>query len=244
MSFAPIPGKAKLYLRGWHRNWKPPLLGIRLVGGRARSVSATAKIKKQAVTAAKVKNGTLTGTQINPSTPRTVAFRPDPDLYFAGMAEVASEATHGQHDRHGADSAPTVVVERFLDHLRTVTDNDAAAGLLAVDVAFENSWLPTLHGRERVRRLFQALVRMGTGLEIYVHAISADGSSVLTERTDVLKWGPLRVQFWICGRFDVRDGQISVWREYYDPLTILAATVRGLIGTVVPAARAKAPPAV
>jgi limonene-1,2-epoxide hydrolase len=156
------------------------------------------------------------------------------------MAEVASEATQG-HDRHVADSAPTVVVERFLDHLRTVTDSDAAVELLAVDVVFENSWLPTLHGRERVRRLFKALVRIGTGLEIHVHAISADGSSVLTERTDVLKWGPLRVQFWICGRFDVHDGQIVGWREYYDPLAILAATMRGLLGVVVPAARAKPP---
>jgi hypothetical protein len=35
-----------------------------------------------------------------------------------------------------------------------------------------------------------------------------------------------------------------LWREYYDPLTILAAIVRGLLGTVVPAARAKPPSAV
>jgi limonene-1,2-epoxide hydrolase len=140
-----------------------------------------------------------------------------------------------------ANSTPTVVVERFLDHLRTVTDSDAAAELLAVDVEYENSWLPTLRGRERVRRLFQVLDRIGTGVEMHVHAISANGSSVLTERTDVLKWGPLRVQFWICGRFDVHDGQIVVWREYYDPLAILAATLRGLLGTVVPAARAKPP---
>ena len=140
-----------------------------------------------------------------------------------------------------ADTAPTVVVERFLDHLRTVTDNDAAVGLLAVDVAYENSWVPTVRGRERVRRLFQGLLRIGTKVEMHVHAISAEGPTVLTERTDALQWGRLRIQFWICGRFDVRDGQIVVWREYYDPLAILAATLRGLLGTVVPAARAKPP---
>jgi limonene-1,2-epoxide hydrolase len=159
------------------------------------------------------------------------------------MAKVTGEATQGQHDRHMADSAPTVVVERFVD-LLCATDIDGAVGLLALDVEFENSWLPSLRGRERVRKLFQALIRMGTGLEIHVHAISADGSSVLTERTDVLKWGSLRVQFWICGRFDVHDGQIVAWREYYDPLTILAATMRGLLGMVVPAVRAKPPSAV
>jgi limonene-1,2-epoxide hydrolase len=157
------------------------------------------------------------------------------------MADVDAAATQVQPDRHVADSTPTVVVERFLDHLRTVSDIDAAAGLLAVDVAYENSWMPTVRGRERVRRLFQALDRIGTGVEMHVHAISASGPSVLTERTDVLKWGPLRVQFWIWGRFDVHDGQIVVWRESYDPLTILAAAMRGLLGTVVPAVRAKPP---
>jgi limonene-1,2-epoxide hydrolase len=140
-----------------------------------------------------------------------------------------------------ADSASTAVVERFIDHLRTVTDNDAAVGLLAEDVVYENSWIPTVRGRERVRKLFQALTRIGTHVEMHVHAISADGPTVLTERTDVLQWGRLRVQFWICGRFDVHDGQIVEWREYYDPLAILAATLRGLLGTVVPAARARPP---
>jgi limonene-1,2-epoxide hydrolase len=142
------------------------------------------------------------------------------------------------------DSISTAVVERFIDHLRTVTDNDAAVGLLAEDVVYENSWLPTVHGRERVRKVFQALLRIGTEVEMHVHAISADGPTVLTERTDVLQWGRLRIQFWICGRFDVHDGQIVEWREYYDPLVILTATLRGLLGTVVPAARAKPPSAV
>jgi limonene-1,2-epoxide hydrolase len=139
------------------------------------------------------------------------------------------------------DSEPTAVVERFIDHLRTVTDNDAAVGLLAEEVVYENSWLPTVRGRERVRKVFQALLRIGTEVEMHVHTISADGPTVLTERTDVLRWGRLRVQFWICGRFDVHDGQIVEWREYYDPLVILAATLRGLLGTVVPAARARPP---
>lgn len=153
---------------------------------------------------------------------------------LAIMAEVASEATRAPQD------AATTVVEHFLDRLRA-TDSDGAASLLAVDVEYENKGLPTVHGRERVRRLLQALNRMGTGFEVYVHLISIDGSSVLTERTDVLKWGRLRIQFWVCGRFDVRDGEIVVWRDYFDHLTIMVATVRGLLGTIVPAARAKPP---
>jgi limonene-1,2-epoxide hydrolase len=156
------------------------------------------------------------------------------------MTEIESEATSEQQGHDAADAAPVAVVERFLDRLRA-TDSDGAADLLAVDVEYENKGLPTIHGRERVRRLFEAMNRVGTGFEVYVHLISSDGSSVLTERTDVLKWGRLRIQFWVCGRFDVRDGEIVVWRDYFDHLTILAATARGLLGAIVPAARAQPP---
>lgn len=159
------------------------------------------------------------------------------------MAQVAGEAAHEPRDQ-GTDTAPpAVVVERFLDRLRGA-DVDGAVDLLAFDVEYENKGLPTVRGRERVRRLFHALNRAGTGFEVYVHLISADGGSVLTERTDVLTWGRLRVQFWVCGRFDVRDGEIMVWRDYFDHLTILAATVRGLLGMAIPAARTKPPFAV
>lgn len=154
------------------------------------------------------------------------------------MAE--SEATSKQQGRDAADQAPEAVVERFLDRLRAA-DIDGAMDLLAVNVEYENKGLPTVRGRERVRRLFHALNRAGTGFEAHLHLIFADGGSVLTERTDALTWGRLRAQFWVCGRFDVRDGEIVVWRDYFDHLTILAATVRGLLGIVVPAARARPP---
>jgi hypothetical protein len=71
-----------------------------------------------------------------------------------------------------------------------------------------------------------------------VHAISADGPTVLTERTDVLKLGQLRVQLWVCGRFDVHDGQIALWRDYFDWLNGTLATMRGLLGVVMPTVRA------
>lgn len=45
----------------------------------------------------------------------------------------------------------------------------------------------------------------------------------------------------VCGRFEVHDAQIVVWRDYFDHMTIAAATIRGLLGTVIPAARAKPP---
>ena len=162
---------------------------------------------------------------------------------LTAMPEPASEDTGEQVNQTGTSSAPTLVVERFLELLR-LGDVDGAVELLAVDVEYKNVGLPTVHGRERTRRLFQAtLGRAGAGFEVYVHAISADGSTVLTERTDVLKFGRLRIQIWVCGRFDVHDAQIVLWRDYFDQMNFWVATARGLLGTVFPAARAKPPSA-
>jgi limonene-1,2-epoxide hydrolase len=60
---------------------------------------------------------------------------------------------------------------------------------------------------------------------------------VLTERTDVLLFGKARIQFWVWGRFEVRDGKITLWRDSFDFLDLLRANVRGLLGAVVPSLR-------
>jgi limonene-1,2-epoxide hydrolase len=157
------------------------------------------------------------------------------------MADPATETTAEQPSQPGASLTPTLLVERFLDLLHA-GDIDGATELLGVDVEYTNVGLPMLRGRERVRRFFQrTLGRDGAAFDVYVHAISADGPTVLTERTDVLKLGRMSVQLWVCGRFDVRDEQIVVWRDYFDYLSLGTATIRGLLGMVFPVARAKPP---
>jgi limonene-1,2-epoxide hydrolase len=158
------------------------------------------------------------------------------------MADLASEPASGSLD-HDHFPSPVLVVERFLD-LLCARDIDGASDLLAVDVEYVNVGLPAVHGRERVRRLLRATLGLaGAGFEVYTHTISVDGSSVLTERTDVLLFRRLRIQFWVCGRFDVHNGQIMLWRDYFSQTSIAVATLRGLLGIAVPAVRAKPPAA-
>jgi limonene-1,2-epoxide hydrolase len=133
-------------------------------------------------------------------------------------------------------------VERFLA-LLTEKKIDAATELLAEDVEYSNVSLPTVWGRRSVRRaLNQTLGRHGVGFEVYTHAISLSGDTVLTERTDVLKLGRrLRIQFWVCGRFDLEDGEITLWRDHFDWWNSSLALWRGLVGIFVPGVRARPP---
>ena len=64
---------------------------------------------------------------------------------------------------------------------------------------------------------------------------------VLTERTDVLLVGRVRIQFWVWGRFEVRDGKVALWRDSFDYLDLLRANVRGVIGALVPSVRPRPP---
>lgn len=137
-------------------------------------------------------------------------------------------------------SDPQAVAESFLAAL-AAADLDGAMSLLADDVVYTNVGLPTIRGRDQVARVLGGLQRPNSSFEVYLHAVSADGPVVLTERTDVIVLGPVRTQFWVWGRFDVHDGRITLWRDSFDFLDVTRATVRGLLGAVLPALR-PAPP--
>ncbi len=144
-------------------------------------------------------------------------------------------------DQPQASAPPEHIVERFLQ-LLCLREIDAAAEVLRTDVLYTNVSLPTIRGRERVRRLAQAtLGRPGAGFEVYLRAISSHDGKVPTERIDVLTFGPLRIQFWVCGRFEVERDEIVAWRDYFDWLDVSRATARGLLGVLLPALRARAP---
>jgi limonene-1,2-epoxide hydrolase len=127
-------------------------------------------------------------------------------------------------------------VEQFLYALQD-SDLDAAGPLLAEDLVYQNVGLPTIHGRKRAMKLFSSLGG-SSAFEVKIHRIAADGAAVLTERTDALIFGPLRLQFWVCGVFEVHNGEITLWRDYFDFFDMFKATLRGLAGLAVPPLRA------
>jgi limonene-1,2-epoxide hydrolase len=126
-------------------------------------------------------------------------------------------------------------VETFLYALQD-EDFDTVDSLMADDVLWQNVGYPSIRGRKRIVRLF----RRGAGklgFEVKFHRIAAEGNAVLTERTDALVLGPVRMQFWVCGAFEVHGGRITLWRDYFDLYDVLKGTARGLIGAVVPSLR-------
>ena len=146
------------------------------------------------------------------------------------LAAITDQASRVSSD---VDNARTV--ETALYALQD-QDFETVDSAFADEIVWQNVGFPTMRGRQRIVNL----LRRGqgrVGFEVKINRIAADGNTVLTERTDALVIGPLRLQFWVCGVFEVHGGRITLWRDYFDMLDITKATLRGLAATVFPSLR-------
>ena len=102
------------------------------------------------------------------------------------------------------------------------SDLEAILGMLASDVDYQNVPAPAMIGREAVREFIAPLIAATTKIEFIMKAIgvSADGSTILTERIDKLHYGEKVVVLPLMGIFVVKDGLISQWRDYADSASV------------------------
>lgn len=136
----------------------------------------------------------------------------------------------------GTAVANTRTVENFLNALQD-DDFETAEAALDDDLVYENVGLPTIRGGRKAIKLFRRMEGRAA-FEVKIHRIAADGAAVLTERTDALIFGPLRMQFWVCGVFEVHDGRITLWRDYFDFFDMFKATLRGVAALALPSLKA------
>jgi limonene-1,2-epoxide hydrolase len=148
------------------------------------------------------------------------------------------QPTEDVSERPDLVRSPEETVTRFLNAMQE-GDVEAVIDLAADDIVYSNVSLPTIRGKDRFSRGVRAHYRHRLGFQVVVHRIAENGSSVLTERTDALTLGPFRMQFWVCGVFEVEDGQVTLWRDYFDWRSTTLATLRGLVGILIPSFRAK-----
>jgi limonene-1,2-epoxide hydrolase len=146
-----------------------------------------------------------------------------------------TEQTTGRTGNVSSDIDNAHTVEVFLNALQA-QDIDGAGAVLDENLVYENVGFPTIRGRARAMKLFRGMEGRAR-FEVKTHRIAVNGSTVLTERTDALVFGPVRLQFWVCGVFEVTDGRITLWRDYFDMFDFTKAIARGVVGAVIPGLR-------
>ena len=131
-------------------------------------------------------------------------------------------------------------VAAFLDAL-VRGDREAALGLVTEDLTYINVGMPTIRGRRGLDRAFGGLWRGRARFGYHMNHVAAEGDVVLTDRVDWITVGRFRAVFWVYGRFVVKDGQITVWRDSFDYADMAVGIVRGLVGVLVPAVNRQTP---
>ncbi|NUS45534.1 MAG: SnoaL-like domain-containing protein [Mycobacteriaceae bacterium] len=128
---------------------------------------------------------------------------------------------------------PAATVQLFLESMAS-GDLETAVDLLDADVEYTNVSLPTLRGARATAKVIRGLNNSYAGFAARMVNVATEGDVVLTERIDELRIGPVRMQFWVIGRFEVHGGRITVWRDYFDWFDIAKSLVRGLLAIPFP----------
>jgi limonene-1,2-epoxide hydrolase len=88
------------------------------------------------------------------------------------------------------------------------------------DAVYHNIPLAPVTGREAIAGTIASVLRPGPpgieSIEFRVINIAASGPVVMTERVDVFKLPDKLFELQVMGIFEVSDGKISAWRDYFD----------------------------
>jgi limonene-1,2-epoxide hydrolase len=84
------------------------------------------------------------------------------------------------------------------------------------DVVYHNIPMDPAEGIEATMATIDLFVSICEGLEFEIHHLASDGEAVLTERTDTFTMQGKTAPLPVMGVFDVRDGKITAWRDYFD----------------------------
>ena len=112
-------------------------------------------------------------------------------------------------------STPTQVVQEFCAAF-AAKDIATIESLLADDVVYHNVGMAPAVGKEASLASIQGFLDMSESLVFDIHRIAADGDTVLTERTDTFVMNGLTAPVPVMGTFELRDGKIVAWRDYFD----------------------------
>jgi len=111
----------------------------------------------------------------------------------------------------------TEVVMAFVDAWNRM-DWDGVVDLLSDDVVYHNIPMEKIEGKQATRAFIVGM--QPEGVDWKVLSIAANGNKVLTERVDDFDMpGGKKLSVPVMGTFEIVDGKIAAWRDYFDLAT-------------------------
>ena len=114
------------------------------------------------------------------------------------------------------------VVNQFLK-VCAKRDYAAAHELVTDDLEYQNMMLPPVVGKQAMSDTCDMLLSLCEDSEWLVHHEVAQGDLVMNERTDRFKKDGAWHDLPVAGVFQLRDGLIASWHDYFDLQTAMTA---------------------
>lgn len=114
------------------------------------------------------------------------------------------------------------IIKEFIDCWSTL-DADKLAEYFTEDGTYYNMPAQAVTGRDNVRQFIAGFLATWTETQWDVLNIIAAGDIVIAERLDRTKTSHGDVDLPCCGVFELVDGKIKIWRDYFDLGTFMKA---------------------
>ena len=122
--------------------------------------------------------------------------------------------------RRSLMESPIVVVRRFCAAWSDNRGTSELAAFFTDDAVYHNIPQAPVAGRKAIANTIDSFIRPGPpgieSIEFRVINIAANGSVVMTERVDVFTLSDKSFELQVMGTFEVTDGKINAWRDYFD----------------------------
>ena len=113
------------------------------------------------------------------------------------------------------NETPIETVRRFCAVWSKVNP-DEIAEFFTDDAVYHNIPMDPLTGSDTIKSFIAGFAGGAEQIDFRVRNIVADGDVVLTERVDVFVLPNGKVELPVMGTFEVKDGKIAAWRDYFD----------------------------
>jgi limonene-1,2-epoxide hydrolase len=114
-----------------------------------------------------------------------------------------------------ATDTPIDIVRRFCAAWSNINP-DELAEYFTDDAVYHNIPIAPVTGRDTIKSTIAGFTGGVEKIEFRVRNIVAEGPIVLTERVDVFVLPQGAIELPVMGTFEVRDGKIAAWRDYFD----------------------------
>ena len=107
------------------------------------------------------------------------------------------------------------IVREFIEAWSRL-DPEELSGYFSEDGVYHNMPMGPIRGRENVKKMIAGFIGSWTETRWEILHLVAAGDVVIAERLDRTKAGAKAVDLPCTGVFELENGKIKVWRDYFD----------------------------